>query len=173
MTVTEPASQSNSKNDDAPAVPALLHKESAILHDDDTEEKAHLTLKLPPPTPLITITTITTDSIGSVTSPKRKHRPRSLSLTHSPSSKHRGIIIEQDQPSTPRQVGRQPSRSLDECGSVSARYQGKDTNTATNASTTTANFVDYGYKRERDWSGEWNVKDMEQVMHSLRCLRIR
>ncbi|KXN90311.1 hypothetical protein AN958_04344 [Leucoagaricus sp. SymC.cos] len=41
------------------------------------------------------------------------------------------------------------------------------------ASATTVNALEYGYRKEKEWSGEWNVKDMGQVKNVLRGLRAR
>jgi len=33
--------------------------------------------------------------------------------------------------------------------------------------------LEWGRRKERDWSGEWNVKDMEHVANALRGLKAR
>lgn len=32
---------------------------------------------------------------------------------------------------------------------------------------------EWGRRKEKDWSGEWNVKDMERVANALRGLKAR
>ena len=33
--------------------------------------------------------------------------------------------------------------------------------------------LEWGRRKEKDWSGEWNVKDMEHVANALRGLKAR
>ena len=33
--------------------------------------------------------------------------------------------------------------------------------------------VEWGRRKEREWSGEWNMRDMEDVAMKLRCLKGR
>jgi len=67
--------------------------------------------------------------------------------------------------------GRPHSRSLDELERVSVSRR-KETGIAA-ISASMANLADFGRRKEREWSGEWNVKDMEDVVKALRGLRVR
>lgn len=33
--------------------------------------------------------------------------------------------------------------------------------------------LEWGKRKEKGWSGEWNVKDMKDVVEGLRCLKAR
>lgn len=130
-----------------------------------------------PPVVTVTTTTHVTGAVAKTTtppgisnpSPKRKCRPRSLTLTHIPVGPYKGIIAEQGVEGI---SSRGASRSLDEPERVTAtRRQEAVVVVAPSASSTT--LVDYGKRKEREWSGEWNVKDMEDVVRALRGLRVR
>ncbi|EKM81465.1 hypothetical protein AGABI1DRAFT_105045 [Agaricus bisporus var. burnettii JB137-S8] len=108
-------------------------------------------------------TSISTSSIATVIhspdSKHRKHRPRSLTLGSFPLN---NIIIEQDDDicHTPRRNRSCdiPSPRSDDIG---------------NPTTTSIEVVEYGKRKEKEWSGEWNVKDMAEVAKALRGLRRR
>lgn len=142
--------------------------------------------KLGPTSPLVTVTTTmtpTTDTKATKSSSsssssstttinnKRRHRPRSLTLTHIPiSGGYQSIIIEQDQVQSHDSSSSSSStttrgRSLDELE--------RNTTATVGSNTVNVNLVDFGRRKEKEWSGEWNVRDMEEVMNALRCLRVR
>lgn len=163
---------------DIPPVPVLSTEKKSGLNSANkaTVNTGPSPSKQFPPTPVITITTTTITTTGATTTvttdattTRRKHRPRSLTLTHIPIGQHRNVVVDQDQ--SARETGRGHSRSLDEPERVTAARRKEALAAAASAST--ANLVDYGKRKERDWSGEWNVKDMEDVVKALRGLRVQ
>lgn len=176
----EPSSRSSpSRSPPAPALPAKDTIPDSVTNEaslgaNDNLSSAAASSKFPPQTPVVTVTTtFNTTNVDTTTTAKRKERPRSLSLVHTPVGLRQGIVVEQDRGDQPLAQpivtsGRQPSRSLDEHD-----WNAVGRSREASVSTSTINNVEFGYRKERDWSGEWNVKDMDEVMGALRGLRIR
>jgi hypothetical protein len=114
--------------------------------------------------------TASVSTIAHLPSPKhRKHRPRSLTLGSIPFKSDQRIVIEQgdEVTYTPRK-----NRSFDIPSSSSAYGMG-DSSTTASIKGDKLDAIEYGKRKEREWSGEWNVKDMGEVAKALRGLRRR
>jgi len=174
-TQSTPRPSPPSPKDAIPPVPVGCSEGKPILDSVIGVSASPSKRPLPVP-PVITVTTTTHVTSGVTTSstsksPNRKSRPRSLTLANIPVGPYKGIIAEQGQ--VVEETSRSISRSLDEPERVTAARRKESAAAAVVASSSTTILVDYGKRKEKEWSGEWNVKDMEDVVRGLRGLRVR
>jgi hypothetical protein len=64
------------------------------------------------------------------------------------------------------------NRSLD-LPSPNPAYDMGDSASTASISKNKSDAIEYGKRKEREWSGEWNIKDMREVARALRGLRLR
>ncbi|KAF9482989.1 hypothetical protein BDN70DRAFT_375015 [Pholiota conissans] len=130
-----------------------------------------------PVPPAVPRTSTSSDrSSSSTKSTKRRHRPGSLTLGSSSAiaaataAINRGTAsLVAPQPAVPKKELAFNSTTLQPIASVAAPDTGKD-RLLLKAPTETTEF---GRRKEREWSGEWNLKDMDDVARRLRGLKGR
>jgi hypothetical protein len=163
----------SSLNNDAGILSPIVFKVTQTVEECSSSVPASDPTSTPSSSTFISAST-SPDSFATITHPpsskSRKHRPRSLTLGSIPFKSDQGkIIIEQGDETicTPRK-----NRSFD-IPSSSLAYDVGESTTTTSIAGDKEDVIEYGKRKEREWSGEWNVKDMREVAKMLRGLRLR